>query len=38
MIEWFLEGENQNCGLTKTWAYHSANGKTACELDLEEIF
>lgn len=35
MIEWFLAGKNQNCQIPHSWAYNSANGNTACELDLE---
>ena len=35
MIEWFLEGTDRSCVLPNTWAYASANGNTACELDLE---
>lgn len=35
MIEWFLEGENQDCILSGAWAYASGNGNTACELDIE---
>lgn len=35
MIEWFLAGKNQDCKIPRSWAYNSANGNTACELDLE---
>ena len=35
MIEWFLAGKDQDCKIPRSWAYNSANGNTACELDLE---
>lgn len=36
-IQWFLTGEDQDCGVAKAWAYRTSNGNTACELDFEEI-
>lgn len=34
-IQWFLEGENQECALPKSYRYNTSNGNTACEIALE---
>lgn len=36
VIEWIMEGTNQNCGIAGSWAYNSASGNTACELNFED--
>lgn len=35
VIEWFLEGKNQNCVVSRSYSYNTASGNTACELFLE---
>lgn len=35
VIEWFLEGPDQDCALPGAYAYLTANNNTACELPLE---
>lgn len=34
-IQWFLEGEDQECSLPKSYRYNTSNGNTACEIGLE---
>lgn len=36
-IQWFLAGEDRDCGINKAWAYRTANGNTACEINFEEV-
>ncbi len=37
VIEWFLIGENQKCGVPGAYSYATDNGNTACELFLEAV-
>lgn len=34
-IQWFLEGENQDCTISRSYAYNTESGNTACEIPIE---
>lgn len=37
VIEWFLEGEDVECGVDTAYSYNTDSGNTACELFLEPL-
>lgn len=37
VIEWFLEGEDAECGVDTAYSYNTGGGNTACELFLEPM-